>query len=200
MTSTYRSPAAAQQVRDWCHASLAGWAVPHQTHWLDTSLGETHVVSLGMGSRVCLYLPGTNFNASSSTVVLAALAARFRVYAADLPGQPGLSASERPDGEPPATPGGVAEVIDWVRQREVPARIVLAGHSRGAAVALSADPDAVHAAALFSPAGLIAVRPDLRMLRATLPWLVGRRRRREAPAGLHVRPRGAPRRPSWSGG
>ena len=79
-----------------------------------TSLGETHAVSLGAGSQVCVYLPGTNFNASSSTVVLGALAARFRVYAADLPGQPGLSAADRPDDERSGYAAWVSELIDWV--------------------------------------------------------------------------------------
>ena len=167
MTSAYRSPAGAAQVRDWCRAALARWVVPHQTHSVNTSLGETHVVSLGAGNHVCVYLPGTNFNASSSTTVLGALAGKFRVYAADLPGQPGLSAANRPDDELSGYAAWVTELIDWVERRDGRAQILLAGHSRGAAVALSANPDAVHGLALFSPAGLIAVRPTLQMLRST---------------------------------
>jgi pimeloyl-ACP methyl ester carboxylesterase len=174
MTSAYRSPAGAAQVRDWCRAALARWAVPHQTHSVNTSLGETHVVSLGAGTDVCVYLPGTNFNASSSTVVLGALAARFRVYAADLPGQPGLSAPNRPGDELSGYAGWVTELIEWVRRRDGGAQILLVGHSRGAAVALSADPDAVNGLCLFSPAGLIHVRPTIAMLRSTVPWLVRR--------------------------
>src|SRR4051812_39596705 len=174
MISAYRSPAGAEQVRDWCRDSLARWVVPHEAHSLDTSLGRTHVVSLGRGSHVCLYLPGTNFNASSSTVVLGALAAQFRVYAADLPGQPGLSARQRPDDEFAGYAEWVADIIGWVKRRETRAPILLAGHSRGSAVALSADPDTVHGLVLFSPAGLISVRPSLGMLRATLPWLLRR--------------------------
>ena len=174
MSSAYRSRAGAEQVREWCRAALARWAVPHRTHRVGTSLGETHAVSLGAGSQVCVYLPGTNFNASSSTVVLGALAARFRVYAADLPGQPGLSAADRPDDERSGYAAWVSELIDWVARRDDGAPLLLSGHSRGAAVALSADPDAVGGLALFSPAGLIRVRPTLPMLRSTLPWLVGR--------------------------
>ena len=69
--------------------------------------------------------------------------------------------------------GWVTELIDWVARHDRRARL-LAGHCRGAAVALSANPDTVDGLALFSPAGLIAVRPTLTMLRATLPWLVRR--------------------------
>ena len=174
MTSAYRSQAGAEQVQDWCRAALARWVVPHQTHLVDTSLGMTHVVSLGAGDNVCVYLPGTNFNASSSLTVLAALAGKFRVYAADLPGQPGLSAANRPADEHSGYARWVTQLIGWVARRDGRARILLAGHSRGAAVALSAKPDTVHGLALFSPAGLIAVRPTLTMLRSTVPWLVRR--------------------------
>ena len=68
----------------------------------------------------------------------------------------------------------MTELIEWVKRRDGGAQILLAGHSRGAAVALSADPDAVHGLVLFSPAGLIEVRPTIQMLRATLPWAVRR--------------------------
>ena len=174
MTSAYRSPAGAEQVHDWCCSALEKWAFPHRTHSVVTSLGTTHVVTLGEGTRACVYLPGTNFNASSSTVVLGALAAKFRVYAADLPGQPGLSAADRPDDEHAGYARWVTEMVDWVKHRDGHTQIFLAGHSRGAAVALSADPATVNGLALFSPAGVIGVRPTLEMLRSTVPWLVRR--------------------------
>lgn len=174
MASTYRSPRHAEQVRHWCRAALLAWSVPHQTHHVDTSLGRTHIVSLGAGDRVIVYLPGTNFNASTSLVALEALAGQFRVYAADLPGQPGLSAAARPRHEVSGYAQWFGDVVSWIQALEPDARIVVVGHSRGAAVAMSADPDTVDAVALLSPAGLIDVRPTHRMLRATLPWLLQR--------------------------
>ena len=174
MASPYRSPVRADQVRDWCTAGLASWKVPHATHTVDTSSGQTHVVSIGTGDGICVYLPGTNFNAASSTVVLSALAPRCRVYAADLPGQPGLSTAMRPAHELPGYAAWLTDLISWVRRRHQRARIVLAAHSRGAAVALSADPDTVDGLALLAPAGLTEVRPSIEMLRSTLPWLVRR--------------------------
>ena len=150
------------------------WEAPHQIHEVETFLGGTHVVSLGGGDEVCVYLPGTNFNAASSMAVLEALAARFHVYGADLPGQPGLSAAVRPRDEISGYAQWLSELVAWIQTRHPEARLVVAGHSRGAAVALSADPDTVHGLALLSPAGLVAVRPTLPMLRATLPWLLRR--------------------------
>lgn len=174
MAEAYRSPAHADRVRAWCRAALARWATPHGTHSIDTASGATHVVSAGSAGRTCVYLPGTNFNAASSTVVLGALAAQCRVYAADLPGQPGLSAVNRPDDELTGYAEWVTEVIQWVKRRHGHEPLTLVGHSRGAAVALSASPDSVDALALFSPAGLTKVRPTVKMLRSTMPWLVRR--------------------------
>jgi pimeloyl-ACP methyl ester carboxylesterase len=174
MTSAYRSPAGAERVRDWCSAGLARWEVPHATHEVHTSCGQTHVVALGTGDGICIYLPGTNFNAASSTTVLGHLAANCRVYAADPPGQPGLSAAKRPHPELSGYAAWLRDLIAWVRERHEHGRIVLVGHSRGAAVALSAAPDSVQGLILLAPAGLSEVRPSIEMLRATLPWLVRR--------------------------
>ena len=174
MASLYRSPVGAAQVRDWCFAGLASWKIPHAIHEVETSRGQTHVLSAGTGDAICIYLPGTNFNAASSTVVLSALASRCRVYAADLPGQPGLSTAKRPDPEVPGYAAWVSDLVAWVRRRHEGGRIVLAGHSRGTAVALSAAPDRVDGLALLAPAGLTAVRPTFEMLGSTLPWLVRR--------------------------
>lgn len=174
MATPYRSPDGAAHVRHWCTAGLARWTVPHTTHEVDSACGQTHVVSAGSGRGICIYLPGTNFNAASSTVVLSELASRCRVYAADLPGQPGLSSATRPPHELPGYAAWVTDLIAWVRRRHESDRIVLAGHSRGAAVALSAEPDSVDGLALLAPAGLTPVRPSIEMLRATLPWLLRR--------------------------
>jgi pimeloyl-ACP methyl ester carboxylesterase len=174
MASPYRSSAGADEVRRWCASGLAKWGAPHSMHEIDTSGGRTHVVSAGTGDDVCVYLPGTNFNAASSTVVVSVLASECLVYAADLPGQPGLSAAERPAPETAGYAAWVSDLVDWVRRRHEDGRIVLAGHSRGAAVALSAEPDSVDGLALLAPAGLTDVRPSIEMLRSTVPWLVQR--------------------------
>lgn len=153
---------------------LAGWKVTHGDHELETSLGPTHVTTLGAGARTCVFLPGTNFNAATSVAFLGALATRFSVVAADLPGQPGLSAPGRPRDEVAGYTGWVKDLLEWVVGEFPSSPVLLAGHSRGAAVALGADPGSVAALALLSPAGFTDVRPTLPMLRATLPWLLRR--------------------------
>ena len=172
MRRLFRSSDGEVEVRRWCTDRLQAWKVPHQTTVLPTSLGDTQVVSAGVGRGICVYLPGTNFNTATSTAVLSALAARLRVYAADLPGQPGLSAADRPANESVDYAHWVEAVLRWVRTRHPGEPVALVGHSRGAAVALSAPPDLVAGLALLSPAGLFGVRPTRAMLRATLPWVL----------------------------
>ena len=83
-------------MRTWCEQRLARWDLPHDTAILSTSLGPTHLTAVGAGDEVCVYLPGTSFNAATSTDLLGTLGATTRVVCADLPGQPGLSAAGRP--------------------------------------------------------------------------------------------------------
>jgi pimeloyl-ACP methyl ester carboxylesterase len=172
MRTLFRSAEGEAEVRRWCDDRQRTWSVPHETASVPTVLGDTQVVGAGTGDRVCVYLPGTNFNTATSLAVLGELATRCRVYSVDLPGQPGLSAADRPADETVGYARWVTAVLGWVHERHAGARVVLAGHSRGAAVALSAPPDLVHGLALFSPAGLLGVRPSVAMLRATLPWLL----------------------------
>jgi pimeloyl-ACP methyl ester carboxylesterase len=171
MASLYRSPDGERRVRAWCLDRLASWAVPHGISTTGTSLGPTHVVEAGHGDTVCVYLPGTNFNAATSLGMLGALAARCRVVAADLPGQPGLSSSSRPRHETAGYARWLGELLDATRARHPGSRLVVAGHSRGAAVALS-GPLSVDRLVLVSPAGIAPVRMSTGILRTALPWML----------------------------
>lgn len=172
MADLYRSLADEAHVRAWCEDRLGGWDVPHTTAFLDTTLGPTHLAFAGAGPDVCLYLPGTNFNAATSTRVLAALCAVTRVVCADLPGQPGLSAAQRPRNEVSAYSRWAQEVLEHVRATTGADRLVLAGHSRGATVALGAHPDSVDGLLLVCPAGLARVRMSPAVVGRSLAWLV----------------------------
>ena len=174
MSELYRSTAGRALVRAWCEQQLAEWSRPHTRRTVPTTLGETSLVEVGTGGSLVVYLPGTNFNAATSRPVLEALVATgHRAVCVDLPGQPGLSAPTRPADEVGGYAGWLAEVLGSVRGPETD-RVVLVGHSRGAAIALSAEPDAVDRLVLVSPAGLLDVRPSWPIIRATVPWLVRR--------------------------
>jgi pimeloyl-ACP methyl ester carboxylesterase len=171
MPNLYRSSAGERRIRTWCAERLAAWPVPHRSSTVETSLGETHLVGAGEGETVCVYLPGTNFNAATSLGLLEHLAARSRVVAVDLPGQPGLSASTRPRPETEGYATWLGEVLARVRSEHAGARLVVAGHSRGAAVALSGPAD-VDGLVLLSPAGLVGVRLGIGVMRTALPWML----------------------------
>ena len=167
MADLYRSPAGHEAIRSWCGSRLDGWAFPHERRTVPTVLGETSLVTAGDGPATVLYLPGTNFNAASSLLLVDALAGRVRVVVADLPGQPGLSAGRRP---PDRLAYGAW--IDEIAASLAADRLVLAGHSLGAAAALTADPAAIRGLLLLDPAGVIRLRVRPGTLAATIPWLV----------------------------
>ena len=157
----------------WCRERLDAWQVRHDTEHLETSLGRTHLTWAGTAREaVCLYLPGTNFNAATSTTLLTSLASRWRVACADLPGQPGLSAARRPVDEVADYARWLAEVLAHVRQQHPQLPLVVAGHSRGAAAALLANPADVDGLVLVSPAGLAKVRLTPALLWRSIPWLL----------------------------
>jgi len=169
----YRSPADADRIDSWCRERLDAWPVRHHTERLETSLGPTHLTWAGAAREaMCLYLPGTNFNAATSTTLLTSLASRWRMACADLPGQPGLSTAERPVDEVAGYARWFAEVLAHVGQQHPELPLVVAGHSRGAAAALLANPTDVDGLVLVSPAGLAKVRLTPAMLWRSVPWLL----------------------------
>jgi predicted pyridoxine 5'-phosphate oxidase superfamily flavin-nucleotide-binding protein len=170
MAELYRSEEQETAVRRWCELRLRPWPVDHTRHVVDTHLGPTHVLAAGAGPATVLALPGTGFNAATSLSWVAALSTSSRVLVADLPGQPGLSAAPRPSDETNGYAAWVDDLLAWAGRDGGP--VVVAGHSRGAAVALSADPARAQGLVLLGPAGLVGARVGLRALRAAARWAV----------------------------
>jgi pimeloyl-ACP methyl ester carboxylesterase len=165
----YRTAAGHDQLRLWCVDQLDRWTTPHDRTTIGTTAGETHLVSAGAGDLTVLYVPGTTFNAATSLSLVAALAMAHRVVVADVPGQPGLSTGMRPTGNQLLAYGRwVDEVVAHLQAN----RLVLAGHSLGAAIALAADTSGVAGILLLDPAGLIRLRVPPSVMGATLTWLV----------------------------
>lgn len=164
----YRSPEGQREVRQWCAQQLAAWGHPHTMRTLPTSLGSTHVVTSGSGPPVVL-LAGTNFAAATWLPLIASLSARHTVHAVDLPGQPGLSAPQRPRRGMPRYGEWLVQLLPTLDA----STSTLVGHSLGAAVvmqAMSSGPLAAHAV-LLDPAGLMRLRVSAAVLRPTLPWM-----------------------------
>lgn len=169
MADIYRTAAGRDRVRSWCVDQLDHWTTPHDRTTIDTAAGETHLVSAGAGDLTVLYLPGTTLNAAASLTLVTAFAAAHRVVVADVPGQPGLSTGMRPSGNRLVAYG---RWVDELLARLRADRLVLAGHSLGAAIALAAGTPGVAGLLLLDPAGLVRLRVSPSVLSATLPWLV----------------------------
>jgi pimeloyl-ACP methyl ester carboxylesterase len=166
----YRSPAGRRAVVEWCDRELERQVPAAERCTIDSPLGSTHLTTLGRGPRHVLFLPGTNMSAATSIPLLRTLARNGRVTVADEPGQPGLSAGHRPDADLVNRYGAWVDHLVTVVGDTT---IVLAGESRGAAVALCATPeDRIGGLVLVSPAGLVGARVPPAVLRASVPWLV----------------------------
>ncbi|MFC3994409.1 alpha/beta fold hydrolase [Nocardiopsis sediminis] len=170
-TGIYRSATGRAATRSWCRSELATWPVLRAHPPLTTRLGPTAAFHApgGPGTPV-LVLAGTNFNAATGVALARELAVDRPVHLADLPGQPGLSADERPRRDQAAAYGAwLDDVLPQITDRPV----ILLGHSRGAAVALAATPSHLVAGLLLvNPAGLASAAFGPAAIRATLPWLL----------------------------
>ena len=168
----YRSDAAQERVQGWCRARLETFAEAHETMFIGTRAGPIHVLHAGSDPvTLVVYLPGTNFNAATSLSFIGSLTALGEVVVLDLPGQPGLSTPQRPTREDPSGRSWVSEVVTELRASDEQ-RVVLIGHSRGAADALSVAPSDADAVVLVNPAGLARVTITPRLLRSSLPWML----------------------------
>ncbi|WP_280418789.1 alpha/beta fold hydrolase [Nocardia carnea] len=171
MVSAYVNAPSGEVIRLWCTEQLDDWSTPHRQSTVTTSAGPTHVTTLGDTrgpGPVVVVVPGTNMNTAASLPFLARLAIRHRVIALDMPGQPGLSAPQRPRRDRMAWYG---QWLDEVLEQTVPDKAVLLGHSLGGAIALACSSPRVAGRVLIAPAGLVRLAVPPRLLAATLAWL-----------------------------
>ncbi len=130
------------------------------------------MVTAGTGERTVVVVPGTNFCAASCLPLLSVLAARCRVVAVDLPGQPGLSAADRVP-----TKGRLAWYGRWLEDavgQITTAPVTVLGHSLGAAITLACASPLVSEQVLVSPGGLMRLHITPRVALASVSWLLAR--------------------------
>ncbi|MBR8745050.1 alpha/beta fold hydrolase [Nocardiopsis sp. MG754419] len=167
----YRSENAERSVHAWCHKALSQWPELGPLPPVETRLGPTQAFrGLGGPGTPVLVLSGTNFNAATTVPAARALAADRPVLLVDPPGQPGLSCGRRNAGARIETYGAwLDELLPRITDRPV----IVLGHSRGAAIALSSTPNPLVAGLLLlNPAGLTAAGVSSESMRATLPWMI----------------------------
>jgi pimeloyl-ACP methyl ester carboxylesterase len=169
--SIYRSDAGRVLIRDWCLDQLDRWPVAHERIIVTAHCAATHLAVAGTGESTVLFVPGTNFNAAVSSPLASALvAAGDKVFLADVPGQPGLSAGERVAAADrlPWYGAWLDDLIDQIRLEKV----AVIGHSLGAAIAMSATSPHIDRRLLVSPGGLTRARLTRGVVAASTMWLL----------------------------
>ncbi|MFD9127496.1 alpha/beta fold hydrolase [Kitasatospora sp. NPDC059571] len=150
-------PVESQEFTAAYDAMLARW--PEGTAELDvpTPYGTTRVHALGPADGTPLVLlPGGGATGTVWYAEAAALGARHRVLAVDLPGEPGRSL---PGGRPVRTPADLTAWLDALLDGLGADRVHLCGHSYGAWIALAYAvhaPGRVDRLALLDPTGCFA--------------------------------------------
>jgi pimeloyl-ACP methyl ester carboxylesterase len=159
MTTVYRSPAAAQAVEETYRRVLDGWPVPCERLTVSTDEGDTHVVACGPADAPPLILlHGTQANAAAWMFDAVEWSRRFRVFAIDLIGEPGLSAPSRP----PLETGAHARWLNDVLAGLGVETAAFCGMSLGGFLALDyavRHPARVTRLALIAPAGIGRQKP-----------------------------------------
>jgi pimeloyl-ACP methyl ester carboxylesterase len=161
--SIYKTPEGETEIRTLYDEALAGLGQAHESLTVGTRFGDTHVLAIGSeDAPPAVFLPGGNFLNPTCLKWFLPLAARHRLYAPDIVGQPGLSAQTRPSPKGDGHAFWVEDVLDGLGLQRPP----LVGLSYGAGLAIRTmglAPERVSKAALVSPAG-VAAGPVLRML------------------------------------
>ncbi len=138
--------------------ALANWPQPCETRFIDTALGQAHVIVSGDPAAPALLLVhGAGLNATLWARQIAEFSAHFRTYAIDLPGQTGRSARVRMPTRGSAMADWVAAVLDGLGVQQT----MVLGASLGGWVSLlfaAHHPERVRKLALLVPGGIVPAK------------------------------------------
>ena len=187
-TSIYKSEEGKQKIEALYRQALQRWPVPNRQLLVPTRQGDTFVIASGEDHQApVVLLHGSGTNSAIWMRDVAELAERYRVYAIDMIGEPGLSAPSRP----PLKSEAYAEWLDDVWKHLNLTRAGIVGVSLGGWLALDyaiRRPERVEALSLVSPAG-IGSQNQLFMLKAGVLLMLGKwglRKSFKAAAGSKV--------------
>ncbi len=168
----FKSPAGEKTVMALYDDLLRRWPVSYNTHTVQTGIGATFVIACGdLATRPLLLLHGAGSNATMWIGDIAAYSAQYRVYAVDLPGEPGKSTPVRPAYNGPAYAEWLRDVLDELQIDST----AIVGISQGGWAALkfaTTYPQRVNQLATIAPAGVVPNRKSF-LPRALLLMLLG---------------------------
>ncbi|MGC9312080.1 MAG: alpha/beta fold hydrolase [Sediminispirochaetaceae bacterium] len=168
--SVYKSEKGKNAVREAVQEIYRQCPVPAESLWLDTEdFGPTHVLTAGdPAAPPLVLLHGSASNSASWFGYLSSWSKVFRIYAVDIPGQPGLSGEERPGVSDGASVRWLEELVEKLGLEY----FHICGQSLGGCVGLqyaACRTDHLRSLALISPSGLHP--PRVSFLFKILPFL-----------------------------
>jgi len=150
----FKSTAGKAAILSYYDSVLDRWPIPYESLYVATSLGETHIIACGeKGHPALVLLHGSSANATMWVGDVSEYCQSFRVYALDIPGEPGKSAEARPDLNSDAYARWMGEVFDRLEIDKAS----LVGISLGGWLAIhfpSAHPQRVEKLVVLCPAGV----------------------------------------------
>lgn len=172
--SIFKTPEGKNEILSYYDTILSRWPVPYEIRYLPTRLGNTHIIISGNEALPPLILlHGAASNAVSWIGEVSEYSRFFRVYALDIPGDPGKSAQIRTSWQGM----GYAEWMDDVVTSLGIKKASLVGISQGGWTAIrfaSCYPDKVNKLILLAPAGIVPTKLTF-ILKAVSYTAFGRR-------------------------
>lgn len=171
MPSIYKTPEGEAALMALYDRALDGLGLPAGSRTVPTSLGDTHLLVVGPEEASPLVLlGGGNFLNPSCLTWFLPLAARYRIVAPDLIGQPGKSAPTRPPSQGDGHAQWLLDVLDGMNLT----RPAFVGMSYGGGLVLRLAgyaAERVASAALVSPAGIVRGSLTRMLVRVAAPML-----------------------------
>jgi pimeloyl-ACP methyl ester carboxylesterase len=154
----FKTPQSQQIIVDVYDKIVQNWPFPYQELDVETGLGKTHVIACGeRTNKPLILLHGSSSNACMWIGDVATYSQNFRVYAIDIPGEPGKSNAVRPL----LKSDSYALWMDEVLVRLGTPRASLVGISLGGWLALKyaiAFPERIEKLVLLCPSGVAPQR------------------------------------------
>jgi pimeloyl-ACP methyl ester carboxylesterase len=154
----YKSPEGQQKLIDWYDAAVSRIDADLESVWVDTRFGRTHILAAGpQTGEPLFFLPGIAGAAPLFRRQLEGLSGRFRVYAVDLPGQPGRSDPYPPSFLDNSLVDWYCDVLDAIGLESAH----VGGQSAGGGIAMRVGieaPEYVRSVFMFGPTGLARAR------------------------------------------